>query len=300
MTLYTRGYRRYEHGFDSKGARFRPILGQGYRDAVRGKAFRRLNSFFLLILVVHCAWIYLTPKWILDEIARHGRLAPQGAAIDLTLRYVVTSFVTTLSGLLPLLVVFVGSGLVAEDLRTRALALYLVRPLTPLDYWLGKLLIPASVVVVSFLTPALLLLLFGILVQPSSEMLAYASVQGRTVLAILAFTGVVAIAYSSLVLLLSTWTARRIPALIGGAAVFYGGELVRGVVSHANPPGVEFWRATSLMADARVVFHACLDEKLVFEGHPPSLTAALLVLGGVTALSAIVVLRRARTVEVTS
>ena len=155
-------------------------------------------------------------------------------------------------------------------------------------------------IVVSFLAPALTLVLFGILLKPSSEMLAFASEQGPIVLALLAYTAVVALAFSSLVLLVSTSTARRIPALILGAAVFYGGEMVRATVAHTNPPGAEFWRATSLMSDARVVFHACLDETIPFEGHPPSLRAALLVLGGVTALGAFAVLRRARTVEVTS
>ena len=43
MTLYARGYRKHEQGLDGKGPRWLPILSEGYRDAVKGKAFRRFT-----------------------------------------------------------------------------------------------------------------------------------------------------------------------------------------------------------------------------------------------------------------
>ncbi len=139
---------------------------------------------FLLILIIHCMTYYLNPMAFFRRIS--GADAGGGPSRVETLRETVASFLSALEWLSPLLVLFVGSGLVAEDLRTRALPLYLVRPITPVDYWLGKWLVPAGVLAASVLLPALFLVLFGVLLEPSDQVLDFASEQGPLVLALLA------------------------------------------------------------------------------------------------------------------
>ncbi len=302
MTLYARGYRTHEQGLDGKGPRWLPILSEGYRDAIRGKAFRRFTLLFTIILVFHCLWLYFSPEQILRAFT--GGASAGGA--DSLLTATVTFFlVRSISFLVPFLAVFVACGLVAEDLRTRALPLYLVRAITPLDYLIGKLLIPVATLAWSVLAPLLFLVLFDALLQPSDEMLPFLGRQVPLLLAILGTWTLMAFSYSSVALLVSTLTGRRIPALILGAAVFVGGGIVTGIshsLPNGGPPGM---RALALTSDVRVVFEHMLGDRAVeFARDPakalPSPFWAYLALLLPIALAAFFVLRRARSVEVTS
>lgn len=293
MTLHARGYRPHEHGLDGRGPRFLPILAQGYRDAVRGKAFRRLTLVFLIALVFHCVTLYVVPEFLLKRVS--GFSGPSEL-----LRTTVASYVQTMSPLVPLLALFVGAGLVAEDLRTRALPLYLVRALTPVDYWLGKLLIPVSVIATSYVAPLLFLVLFGVLLRPSDEILGFAAEQGRLTVAVLAHGLLTGLTYGSLMLLVSTLAGRRIGALLLGAAVVYGGEMLRVTLGRQSIPGRDYWRALALPSDLRVVFNEIAGIPPRWAGWSPRVAFALVAVGVVIVVGALVVLRRARSVEVTS
>ena len=309
MTLYSRGYRRNEDGFQSRRLRFGPIFVEGYRGAVKSKAFRRLMSLFTVILVIHCMMYYFNPDQFVRRISGvQGAGAPTGSD---TLRASVASLLDSLRWLSPLLVLFVGSGLIAEDLRTRALPLYLVRPITPTDYWIGKWLIPAAVLGVAVLLPLLILLVFGVLLEPSDQVISFAGEQGRLVLAIFSSYVACAFAYGSLVVLLSTLAGRRTPALVLGAATIYGAEIVVGLAMRASTMGklgqdaasngfIDAVKAIWLPMDVASIFHAVsgapIDRSDV-ELMPPvwSAVGMLVVL---FSLAGFVVVRRARTVEV--
>jgi len=302
VTLYARGYRTHEQGLDGKGPRWLPILSEGYRDAVKGKAFRRFTLLFTIILVFHCLWLYFSPEQILRAFT--GR-ASDGGADSLLTATVTFFFVRSISFLVPLLAVFVASGLIAEDLRTRALPLYLVRAITPLDYLIGKMLIPVATLAWSVLGPLLFLVLFDALLQPSDEMLPFLGRQLPLLGAILGTWALMALSYSSVALLVSTLTGRRIPALILGAAVFVGGGIISGI-SHAMPDGgPSGLRALALTADVRVVFEHMLGDRAVefardqTRALPSPLWAYAMLLLPI-GLASFVVLRRASTVEVTS
>lgn len=70
-----------------------------------------------------------------------------------------------------IVVATVGPRLVSEDLRTRALALYLARPITRLDYVGGKLAVVCFWVGAVTLLPALVLYALSIAFSPSVEAL---------------------------------------------------------------------------------------------------------------------------------
>lgn len=310
MTLYARGYRRYEDGFASRAVRFGPIFVQGYRGAVRTKAFRRFLSLFLLILIVYCMLYYLNPKALLGRMT--GTDGVGGPTRSETLLRTVAMYLGALEWLSPLLVLFVGSGLIAEDLRTRALPLYLVRPITPTDYWLGKWLIPTGVLAAALLAPTLGLVGFGILLEPSDQVLDFAVNQGRLVLGVFAAFAAASAAYGGLVLLVSTLTGRRTPALVLGAAAIFVAPVVVALVIGASLRGridsgvvakgglVDAVRTLALPNDVAAIFHAVSgaplnshDEQVLPPvGHAVAMVVAVLLLG------AFVVIRRARTVEV--
>ena len=60
-----------------------------------------------------------------------------------------------------LVVARVGPGLIARDLRTRALPIYFAKPVTPLTYLTGKWLVVASFIALVMLIPNLLTLIIG-------------------------------------------------------------------------------------------------------------------------------------------
>lgn len=297
MTVHARGYRRHEGGTERPRLRFLPIVAEGYRAGTRGKAFRRLGLLFVVIVVFHGVMLYLDPAALFPRRMRGG--LGQVTSDDL-MRRVLAFFARSLAGLVPLVAMFVGAGSVADDLRSRALPLYLVRPVTPTDYWLGKVLAPAAVTATAYGVPFVALVAFGVLIRPSEEILPFAWRHLPSLGAVVLHVGVTALAYASVVVTLSTLVGRRIGTMVAFAGVVYGGEMLRLFSQTAPPDLAEPLRALSLGTDARVLLHELLDVTLEHSGPQPAVTSAVAVLAACVLLGALVVVRRARSVEVTS
>lgn len=63
----------------------------------------------------------------------------------------------------------IGPGLIAKDLKTRALPIYFAKPVTPATYLIGKWLVIASFIAVVILIPNLLSLVFGTIITGGLE-----------------------------------------------------------------------------------------------------------------------------------
>ena len=63
----------------------------------------------------------------------------------------------------------VAPALIARDMRSRAFLLYFSRPISKLEYIIGKLCIPATFIIAVTTLPALALYVFAILMSPSLE-----------------------------------------------------------------------------------------------------------------------------------
>ncbi|HVP12774.1 MAG TPA: hypothetical protein VMV94_16485 [Phycisphaerae bacterium] len=63
-----------------------------------------------------------------------------------------------------LVAAFAGPGLIADDLKARALPIYFARPVTPFSYLLGKVMVIAFFVSLAILLSNLLGLIFGVIV----------------------------------------------------------------------------------------------------------------------------------------
>lgn len=149
MPVYDQGYRRYEARHPLRQVRFWPIV----REALRGLFVRKLVVAFLAAFLI-VSWIpTLAGLVYLLVVARFSDLPPQfpsgGQVFALVLGY--QKF------LLLMLTVFVGAGLIANDLRTGAIVVYLSRPLTRRDYLAGKLLALLLPQLLVTLVPSLLL-----------------------------------------------------------------------------------------------------------------------------------------------
>lgn len=136
----------------------------------------------------------------------------------------------------PLLLIFamlmstiVGAGIVADDLRTKAIALYLSRPITVLDYLVGKSAVVALLLGLLAILPGVVTaLLVGLLgyVGPSVAAEAALVFLGVGALTVLTFTGVA--------VLLSSLTDRKSFAGAGIFAFLFSIEIVSLILAGAT------------------------------------------------------------------
>ncbi|MET0553445.1 MAG: ABC transporter permease subunit [Vicinamibacteria bacterium] len=232
MPVYEQTYRRYEAREPLRTVRFWPIT----REALR----LLLSRWAFLGLVVLC-WLpflgFAIYLWAMTQFAQipEGMLTalPRGGAV----------FALYFKWQLPLcllLTTFAGAGLVANDLRTGAILVYLSRPLTRRDYVIGKLCVLMALNLAVTLAPGLLL--YGI---------ACALAPAQFVTLALAWLGP-AIALHAVVLSLSfSLAALAVSALsksgrVAGLAFFglmIGLDIVQGIVGV-----IAHWRPAILMS----------------------------------------------------
>lgn len=154
MPIYDQGYRRYEARGPLRSLRFWPIT----REAL-GLIFAK--RVFLLLFAA--SWIQFVVRVIQILIVTR---APQvGAALPIDGR-LFGQFLSMQAFWALLLSLFGGAGLVANDLRTGAILVYLSRPLTRRDYVLGKLGVLLALTLGVTLLPGLLLYVVGLGLAP--------------------------------------------------------------------------------------------------------------------------------------
>jgi ABC-2 type transport system permease protein len=117
------------------------------------------------------------------------------------------------------LVTIAQAGLIAEDRRTNALQLYLSKPLTRVEYILGKLVPPLAYVLAVTMVPALVLLLLQIVFAGS---LAFLRANVFLLPAITLYSLVQALLSAFLILALSSLSrSRRFVAIMYAGVIFF-------------------------------------------------------------------------------
>lgn len=154
MPIYDQTYRRYEARQPLRRVRFWPITREALRLILSRRAFLGLLAVSWLPLVVRVIQVYIVTRF-----PEAGRILP----IDGRLfgEFLSQQVIFTL-----LLTIFGGSGLVANDLRTGAILVYLSRPLTRRDYVLGKLGVLLALTLSVTLVPGLLLYVLAVALAP--------------------------------------------------------------------------------------------------------------------------------------
>jgi ABC-2 type transport system permease protein len=279
MPIYDQGYRRYVARSPLHAARFWPITREALRMILSKRTFLGLLVVSYLPFVVRVIQIYLVTRF-----PEAGRLLPVDGRL-------FGEFLNQQIGFALLLSIFGASGLVANDLRTGAIVVYLSRPLTRRDYIAGKIGVPLALNLAVTLLPALLLYLAGLLLAPEKYLRwSLAWIAPAIVAQALAASLVI-----SLLALASSALSRS--ARVAGLAfvgVFFGLETVRLVLQ----AGFNRKEAVllSLQSDLRalgVVLFGVVDQQLQVGWVLP-----LLVLAAVSAGCVAVLRSRVRAVEI--
>lgn len=156
MPIYDQGYRRYEARGALRKVRFWPITREALRLLLAKRAFLGLLMVAWVPFLVRVVQIY-----VITRFPEAGRMMPVNEQLFGT-------FVSQQLWFVILLSVFGGAGLVANDLRTGAVLVYLSRPLTRRDYVLGKLGVLLALNLSVTLAPALLLYLIALALAPDT------------------------------------------------------------------------------------------------------------------------------------
>ena len=122
MPVYDQSYRRYQARRPLRDLRFWPITREALRMILARRAFLGLIALCWLPLVGRAIQVYIVTRF-----PEASRIAP----VDGRLfgEFLNGQILSTL-----LLTVFGGAGLIANDLRSGAIVVYLSRPLTRRDY----------------------------------------------------------------------------------------------------------------------------------------------------------------------
>jgi hypothetical protein len=218
MPIYDQGYRRYEARAPLHQIRFWPITREALRIILLKRAFLALIAVSFLPFLVRVGQIYIVTRF-----PEAGRILP----IDGRL---FGDFLNEQIGFTILLSIFGASGLIANDLRTGAILVYLSRPLTQRDYIAGKLLVPLSLNLAVTLVPGLVLYLAGLSLAPD-QYLKWSL--WWLAPAIVAHAVVVSLVVSLVVLAISALSRSARVAGLAFVGLVFGLEMIRLVLQNA-------------------------------------------------------------------
>jgi ABC-type transport system involved in multi-copper enzyme maturation permease subunit len=278
VPIHDQGYRRYGGQREAHGRTWLVIARAGMMERLRERKFLGLLLFAWLPFLVRSVQLYVAANY--EQAA--ALLAPTPATFRdfLDQQNLFVFFIT----------MYVGAGLIANDRRANALQIYLSKPLTRVDYVVGKL---ATLVV--FLTavtwlPGILLLLMQMMFAGN---LTFLKANLFLFPAITAFAAVIVMTASLTMLALSSLSkSRRFVAVMYAGLIFFTAAMyqaLRGIT------GSRAWAAISpgdvLAVVADVIFRNARTPAIPFY-------AAMLVVALLLAASVFVLERRVRGVEV--
>lgn len=279
MPIYDQGYRRYEARGPLHQIRFWPITREALRLILAKRAFLGL----LVVSFVPLLW-YLGRTYLVTRVPDVAKVLPADGRM-------FGEFLNIQIGFTLLLSIFGASGLIANDLRTGAILVYLSRPLTQRDYIAGKLLVPLALNLAVTLAPGVVLYAAVLALAPE----IFLKWELAWILpAVLAHAATVSIVVSLLVLAISSLSKSARVAGISFFGLVAGLEMVRAILQN----GFHRKEAVllSLQADLQalgVALFGVVDRQLdIFWGWP------LLVLL-VVSVGCLAILRsRVRAVEI--
>ena len=279
MSISLPTYTRREIPLLSRRHRMWAIFGTGLRQEIRRPAaIFAVGVGTLITTVVSIVYVLFAPFLL------------SGQPLDLTF-FVVPASNPAIFFFVTLMAAAVGGGLIADDLDSMALTLYLSRPVTAADYLTAKAAILATLTALVVILPLVLTPFLGALLGQFAWPVALEAV-GISVLLGLLITAF----FTSLALFLSSLTRRRAYAAAAVFAVVFGLVATETILSQPgfikDPAILYLSPSENFLAVARAAFGASTG--------PISWAPALAILLAVTVLAALATWLRMRAIEVVS
>ena len=156
MPIHDQSYRRYGGKRGEPGQAWTVIAEAGIRNMIRKRTFIGLLLFAWLPFIIRAVQIYIASNF------------PQAALLAPTAE-TFREFMDQQTPFVFFVTIYVGAGLIANDRRANALQIYLSKPLMRVEYIVGKLTILAVFLLLVTLVPGILLLMLQIAFAGSFE-----------------------------------------------------------------------------------------------------------------------------------
>jgi ABC-type transport system involved in multi-copper enzyme maturation permease subunit len=278
--VHDQSYRRYAGDREPLGRAWVVIARTGIRDLLSRKIFLALLALAWAPFVYRTIQIYLVTMYpqardLLPVDARMFQRFVEGQGI-------VAFFIT----------VYVGAGLIANDRRANALQVYLSKPILRAEYIGGKLAILLTYLVAATLVPAILLIVMQVAFSGSLQLLHENPALVPAVTLAVALR--VIVSATTMLALSSMSTSARYVAILYTGVVFFAEAMyvvLLFITGSTRIAWVSFSRNFDVVND--VVFGQA-------PRYETPLVVSLLVVAGLVALSASVLERRVRGVEIVS
>jgi ABC-type transport system involved in multi-copper enzyme maturation permease subunit len=233
-------YRRFQGKLEEPRWRAWPIFAAGLQVALKQrKALLFLFAPIVIATIVFSVIVYLTfvaeaqlgpdgelpPAESIGEMAGRAFLQAQIGRLLEVVTWMI-EFIKAMGFAATLLVAWFGSGLLCEDKKAGAHQLYFARPITRLDYFLGKFATASFFSLCAILAP---LLVISIVAAVSSPDWLFLKEQWDVIPRAVLFALVWTVTIVSLVLLASSLAGRRSFAMIGVFALMLMSEAVSGL-----------------------------------------------------------------------
>ena len=219
---HTEVYRPFQGSLEERRLRFAPIVSMGVRTAAK----RRLPLLLLyappaIATIVFSFVVYGTyaATGMLEQaqgdVGLSERMAMAMAQQTLKqaeVQSLILQFHRLLVWFTLLVTTWYGSGLFCDDRKVGAHQLYFARPLTRLDYFLGKFFHAAFFAACALLVPGMILCLMASFLSPDWQFLRE---RGHIILRTFAYEGLWVLTVSAAVLAGSSLAAKRAFALVG-------------------------------------------------------------------------------------
>ena len=277
MPIHDQGYRHYSGQRAPHGGAWWVIARTHMMSSVRYR-------WFIVVLVV--AWVPFVVRAVQIYFAStNAQVAQLLATTPDTFREFLSQ-----QRLFVFLVIIMQSGLIADDRRTNALQLYLSKPLTRIEYILGKLIPPLAFVLGVTLLPAVVLLILQIVFAGS---LTFLSANLFLMPAIVLFSLVQALLSAFAIVALSSLSkSRRFVAVMYAGIVFFTAAVYQVLRLITNS---RRWAVISPGEMLDVIANAIFRSR----GEPAvPVLIAVLAIAVIIGLSMLILERRIRAVEV--
>lgn len=279
--IYEQHYRRLDASIPLRKQRWIPILREGL------KALIALRAYLGLIAI---AWLPIFGRLV--QVYFITRFPETRRIVPIDDKFFFDCMAMQLPWML-LMAAFAGSGLIANDMRTGGLLLYLSRPLVLGDYILGKVSILFASLSMVTLVPGLVLFFGARSLAP--EILGEWT-HLMLIPKIMAFALVLVLPTIGIVLVMSALARNARFAGLGFFFVFVGSTVAQAIT----------WRATRSSYAGLVSIQACMRRvgEAIFSLKPSRMTAelppelALAALAVIVVVSLYVLKTRVRAVEI--
>ncbi len=277
MPIHDQGYRRYVGHREPHGRRWWVIARAGLMTFLRRRGFLALLLVAWFPFIVRVVQIYVS-----SNFQQASFLAPKADTFRefLDQQGIFVFFVT----------IYVGAGLIANDRRANALQIYLSKPLTRVEYVVGKLAVLLAFLLLVTWAPAILLLLVQMLFAGSTTFLRN-NIHLVPAVTLFSLLQVLLAAFTMLALSSLSRSSRFVSIMYAGVMFFTAAiaGVVRAMTGHSTN---EWLSPTAMLQQAGdIIFR--LRPRYEVPGAVAFLVLVILIVGSMAILE-----RRVRGVEV--